>query len=37
LVNQFTVLNIAGNRERTNPGIARRVAIIIVRAFAARG
>jgi len=33
LVNQIAVLNVAGNRERTNPGIARRVATIIVEAF----
>ena len=33
LVNQFGVLNVAGNRERNNPGIARRVAATIVEAF----
>lgn len=33
LVNQFRVLNCAGNRERTNPGITRRVAAVIVAAF----
>jgi hypothetical protein len=33
LVNQVTVLNVAGNRERTNPGLARRVADLIETAF----
>ena len=32
-VNQFSVINIAGNRERTNPGLALRVATLIVDAF----
>lgn len=33
LVNQFVVLNVAGNRERNNPGLARHVAAVIVEAF----
>jgi hypothetical protein len=33
LVNMFVVLNCAGNRERNNPGITRRVAATIVEAF----
>ena len=33
LVNRIGVLNVAGNRERTNPGITRRVAANIARAF----
>jgi hypothetical protein len=32
-VNQIATLNVAGNRERLNPGIARRVARIIATAF----
>jgi hypothetical protein len=31
---RITVLNCAGNRERTNPGLARRVAALIAAAFA---
>ena len=33
LVNSIAVLNVAGNRERTNPGIAVRVANVIIDAF----
>jgi hypothetical protein len=33
LVNAIAVLNVAGNRERTNRGIARRVAGIVETAF----
>jgi len=34
LVNSIGILNVAGNRERTNPGIALRVAKTVYRAFA---
>jgi len=37
LVNQFGVLNVAGNRERTNHGLAKRVAAIIIEAFRVEG
>jgi hypothetical protein len=36
-VNAISVLNVAGNRERTNPGIATRVAALIVDAFSHEG
>jgi hypothetical protein len=32
-VNQIAVLNVAGNRERNNPGLAHRVARIVETAF----